>query len=100
MASRTPPAPPFALVSRIAAAFVGGWAFAWGFVIVCLAAGRHAGLSYTDAQTLAWLLAFPLYVATICWSFAARSGVRAWGVLAGGGALLTLAGRWLMTLPA
>jgi hypothetical protein len=89
-----------AVASRILAAVVGGWCCAWGFVMLCLALGRRAGLAYADAQTLAWLLVFPLWVAAICWSFAAASGARVWLALAGGGALMAAAGWWLLRLPA
>ncbi len=89
-----------ALASRVAAALVGGWAFSWGFVVLALALGRRAGLSYEDAQTLAWLLVFPVYVAVLCGSFAAASGLRVWVVLVGGGLAMTGAGWWLMRLAA
>ena len=85
-----------AIASRVLAAIVGGWLFAWGVVMLALALGRRAGLSYTDAQTLAWLLALLAYVAVACWSFAAASGLRVWTVLVGGGALMTAAGWWLL----
>lgn len=85
-----------AIASRVLAALVGGWAFAWGFVMLALALGRRAGLSYADAQTLAWLLVFLLYVATVCWTFSARSAARVWLVLLGGSAAMTGAGWWLL----
>jgi hypothetical protein len=85
-----------AIVSRVLAAIVGGWVFAWGFVVLGIALGRRAGLSYEDAQTLSWLLVFLVYVATACWSFAAASALRVWAVLVGGGAAMTGAGWWLL----
>ena len=88
------------VASRVLAAFGGGWLFAAGFVTLALALGRLAGLSYADAQTLAWLLAFPLFVATICWAVAAASGARVWAVLVGGGLAMTALGTWLVRLPA
>ena len=85
-----------AIASRVLAALGGGWVFAWGFVMLALALGRLAGLSYADAQTLAWLLVFLVFVATICWSFSAESGMRVWAVLVGGGLAMTGAGWWLI----
>ncbi len=82
------------------AALLGGWVFAAGFVVLGLALGRRAGLSFADAQTLAWLLVFLVYVAMICWSVSAPSVARAWAVLAGGGLAMGGAGWWLMRLPA
>lgn len=85
-----------ALLSRVLAAIVGGWLFAWGFVMLGIALGRRAGLPYEDAQTLTWLLVFLVYVGTACWSFVAASAWRVWAVLAGGGAAMTAAGWWLL----
>lgn len=85
-----------AISSRVLAAVAGGWVFAWGFVMLALALGRRAGLSYADAQTLSWLLVFLVYVTTACWSIAAARIVRVWAVLVGGGVSMTLAGWWLM----
>ena len=85
-----------AVASRVLAAVGGGWTFAWGFVVLAIALGRRAGLSYADAQTVSWLLVFLVYVATVCWAFAVASVARAWIVLAGGGLSMTLAGWWLM----
>jgi hypothetical protein len=85
-----------AIVSRLLAAIVGGWVFALGFVMLGLALGRRAGLSYDDAQTLSCLLVFVVYVATVCWSFTPASGARVWGVLVGGGVLMCAAGWWMM----
>jgi hypothetical protein len=88
-----------AIVSRVLAAVAGGWLFAWGFVVLCLALGRRAGLSWADAQTLAWLLVFGVYVTTACWSFCAARAARVWLVLVGGGLLMTGAGWGLMAAP-
>ena len=85
-----------AVVSRVLAAIGGGWLFAWGFAVLALALGCRAGLGFEDAQTLAWLLVFLVYVATACWSVAARRLARVWGVLLAGAALMTGAGWWLM----
>ncbi len=89
-----------AIVSRVGAALGGGWVFAWGFVMLALALGRRAGLSYADAQTLAWLLVFPVYATAVCGSFAASSGARVWAGLVGGGLAMTGAGWWLMRVGA
>lgn len=84
-----------AVASRVLAAIAGGWLFSAGFVVLGLALGRRAGLSFADAQTLAWLLAMPLYVAIVCWAFAARSGARVWAVLVGGGLAMGALGGWI-----
>ncbi len=75
--------------ARVAAGIIGGWAFVWGFVTLGIATLPGAGLSYEDARTLAYLLAFLVYLVVFCWAFAAASVTRVWLVLAGGGAAMT-----------
>lgn len=99
IADRAPPRPwrrRGALASRVLAATAGSWLFAWGFVVLGIALGRRAGLPYEDAQTLARLVVFLVFVATACWAIAASSALRVWAVLAGGGVAMTGAGWWLL----
>lgn len=83
------------VASRVLAALVGSYAFVWGVVAFGIAVGVRA-MPYDEAQTLGYLLAFPVLLVGFCWAFAARSLMRVWSVLVGGGALLTLAA-WLLT---
>ena len=78
------------LLSRIAAALLGGYVFAWGFIALGVAAAFAAGMPFHDAEHLFSLLAFLLYLVTYWWSFAARDPRRVWLVLAGGGALMAV----------
>jgi len=87
---------PGPVVSRIAASVLGGWAFVWGCVTLGIALLLRAGLTYADARTLTYLLAFLVYLAAFCWAFAARSAWRVWGVLLGGGAAMTALAAWLV----
>ena len=89
-----------AVVSRIGAALVGGWAFVWGFATLGIALLLTAGMPYSDARTLVYQLAFIVFLVAFCWAFAARSGLRAWTGLAGGGALMTALGWWLARIDA
>ncbi len=84
------------VVGRVAAGVVGGWFFAWGFVVLGITLLSAAGMGYGDAQMLAFLLAFLLYLTVFLWSFAAASLARVGLVLVGGGALMT-ALAWLMS---
>lgn len=84
------------ITSRIAASLFGGYAFTWGFTVLGIALLLLAGMSYHEAQTLAYLLAFLVFLTAFCWAFAARRVSRVWGVLAGGGAVMTGAA-WLLT---
>lgn len=84
------------VVSRVAAAVVGGYAFVWGFVMLGIVLGLAAGMPYGEARTLVYLLAFLVFLAAFCWAFAARSIAKVWWVLAAGGAAMSGAA-WLMT---
>lgn len=88
-------ASPRHLVSRVAAAVFGGYGFVWGFTVLFITACMAAGATYGDAQVAAYLLAFLVFVAAALWAFATRSVLRAWVVLAGGGAFMT-AIAWLL----
>ena len=77
------------IVLRVGASLLGGYAFVWGFVALGTILGVTAGLTYAEAQTLTYLLAFLLFAATFCWAFSAKSVLRVWAVLAGGGVLMT-----------
>lgn len=83
------------IASRVAASLLGGWAFVWGFTTLGITALVALGMPYMEAQTLLFLLAFLLFLALFCWSFAAASLTRVWAVLAGGAALMTGAA-WLL----
>jgi hypothetical protein len=82
---------PIALVSRGAAAILGGYAFAYaatGLLSFLIPLPRG------EAVTVATLLGFALYVAGGLWAFAASTALRAWVGLAASVAamaLLTLA---------
>ncbi len=70
------------------AAILGGYAFCWGFVALGVAGFYALGMAFHDAEHLSSILAFLIYVAVFLWAFAARSLVRVWVVLLGGGALM------------
>ena len=94
--SASSPISPRLVVSRIAASLLGGYAFVWGFVTLCICLMLLIGMPYGDAQKLAYLLAFLVFLWAFCWAFAAASVVRVWTVLAGGGATMTAAA-WLIS---
>lgn len=84
------------VTSRVAASLLGGYAFTWGFVVLGIALLLQIGMTFHEAETLVYLLAFLVFLTAFCWAFAERRLVRVWGVLAGGGALMTGAA-WLLT---
>jgi hypothetical protein len=79
----------WSLASRIAASLLGGYAFVWGFVTLGITLMMKAGMDYEEAQTLAYLLAFLVFLFCFCWAYVANSVSRVWAVLAGGGAAMT-----------
>lgn len=83
------------IASRVAAGLGGGYAFAWGFTSLVVALSLTAGGDYEEAMTLAYMLAFLVYLCVFLWAFSAASLLRVWVVLAGGGALMTGAALWL-----
>lgn len=81
-----------AALNRTAAALLGGYAFTWGFTTLATAAQmRLLGVDFGEARTLAYLLAFLVFLAAFLWAFGGRRPARIWLVLAGGGGLMTLA---------
>jgi len=80
---------------RIAAGMVGGYAFTWGFIALVIASLFAARLDFHDAETLGTILGFIVFLVVFLWAFAARSVLRVWLVLAGGGALMAGAA-WLV----
>jgi hypothetical protein len=78
-----------AVLPRIGAAVVGGYALAWGFVTLTITGLVASGADYDDAWMLAMMLAFLLYLGAFLWSFTTRSAWVAWLVLLGVGGLMT-----------
>ena len=81
--------PPLLIVSRVAGALLGGYAFVWGFTTLLMALALASGAEYHDAEQLAYLLAFLVFLGALLWAFASQKLWRVWLVLAGGGAVMT-----------
>lgn len=86
------------LGARVAAAVLGGYAFAWGFIAVCASLMFAAGMGFHDAEFLASLLGVLAFLVAFLWAFAARRLWVVWAVLAGGGAVLAAAGSLVQSL--
>jgi hypothetical protein len=89
---------PAQIALRIAAAVLGGYAFCWGFTALAIAGLYALGMALRDAEQLASMLALLLYLVAFLWSFAARSALRVWAVLAGGGASMAVAASLLQSM--
>ncbi len=83
------------VIARLIAALGGGWLFVWGFIALGIMALLAAGMPFRDARSLLHLLAFLLFLFLCCWAFAARSLVRVYAVLVGGGVAMTCAAWWM-----
>jgi hypothetical protein len=83
------------VLSRVCAGIFGSYLFTWGFIALGSAALLAAGLHFHEATDLASMLGFLVFLGAFCFAFIASSLTRVWAVLAGGGALMTLAGWWL-----
>lgn len=81
--------------SRVVASVLGSYAFTWGFIAFVSAGLLRAGFEFHEATELASMLGFLVFLGAFCFAFVAASLVRVWGVLLGGGSLLTVAGWWL-----
>lgn len=87
--------PGLPLIFRVGAALIGGYAFVWGFTSLIVAGTLAVGGDYDEGLTLAYMLAFLVYVAVFLWSFASQHLARVWLSLAGGGAAMTAGAWWL-----
>lgn len=83
------------IASRVGASLLGSYAFTWGFIALLSTSLLTAGLEFHEGTDLAYMLGFLVFLATFCYAFIARSLTLVWVVLAGGGAVMTLAGWWL-----
>lgn len=68
-----------AILSRSAAALLGGYAFSYAATAFL---ARVLPLAPSDAVIVSTLLAFAFYTGAILWAFASRDALRAWGAAA------------------
>jgi len=81
-----------ALLSRVAAAVLGGYAFAWGLVAAATSLCVAAGMGLHDAEFLSSLVGVLAFLGALLWAIAARRLWPVWVVLVAGGAVLAAAG--------
>lgn len=80
------------LASRVAAALLGGYAFAWGLIATATSGLYALGMGFHDAEFLATMLGVLAFLAAFLWTFAVRRVRTAWLLLAGGGGVLAAVG--------
>ncbi|WP_377155526.1 iron uptake protein [Roseateles sp. UC29_93] len=81
--------PPLALLSRIGAAILGGYAFCWGFIAIAHSGLYALGMPFHDAEHLSAILGVLLFLVVFLWTFAARRVGLCWAVLLAGGGVMT-----------
>ncbi len=84
--------------SRVGAAVLGGYAFAWGVVAAITSLLFAVGLEFHDAEFLGAIAGLLAYLVVFLWAIAARRLVVVGVVLLGGGALMTAAGSAVQSL--
>lgn len=94
----TPHSPRLHLAARIAAAVLGGYAFAWGFIAAGTSLMFAGGMGFHDAEFFGSLLGVLSFLVAFLWTFAARRLWVVWVVLLGGGALLAAVGSYVQSL--
>ncbi|KAF1688110.1 iron uptake protein [Pseudoxanthomonas broegbernensis] len=95
--SRTPAlanawSPRLRLAARVAAAILGGYVLAWGFIAAAMALLFKAGMEFHDAEFLSSMLGLLLFLAAFLWTIATRRLAVAWLALPGGGAAMAAIG--------
>lgn len=85
----------WAILSRVGAALLGGYAFTWGFTALGIAGLVTLGVDFHDVEAGMLILAFIIYLCLFLWAFASANLVRVWIVLVGGGLLMS-AVAWLL----
>jgi uncharacterized membrane protein len=83
------------IANRVAASLLGSWAFVWGFSTLGITGLVALGQPYDEARTAVMLVAFLIFLAAFCWTFAAASIGRVWAAL-GGGAIVMTGAAWLL----
>ncbi len=79
------------VASRVAAAVVGGYGFAWGVVALGAVAFFASGMDFHDAEFLAGLIGILAYLCVFLWAVATPRLGRCWLLLLGAGAVMTAA---------
>lgn len=96
----TPNARRLRIASRVGAAVLGGYAFAWGVVAAVTSLLFAAHVEFHDAEFMGALAGLLTYLVAFLWTFAARRIGLVWVVFLGGGALMaataSLVQSWLV----
>lgn len=84
-----------AILSRVLAAVLGGYALIWSIAAFGMTTLVMLGVDFHDAEAGMFMLAFLIYPAVFLWAFAARSQRVVWLTLMLTAPVLLLSAFWL-----
>ncbi|CAN4279390.1 iron uptake protein [Pseudoxanthomonas sp. LjRoot125] len=80
------------VIARVAAAILGGYAFAWGIVATGASLMVAAGMDFHDAEFLGSMIGVLAFLGVFLWAIAARRLRWVWLVTVVGGGVLAATG--------
>lgn len=86
------------VASRVAAAVLGGYVFAWGTVAAVTSLLSATGMEFHDAEFLGAVAGLLAYLMAFLCTVATRRLAMAWLVLLGAGALMTATASFVQSL--
>jgi hypothetical protein len=86
------------VASRVAAAVLGGYVFAWGTVAAVTGLLSATGMEFHDAEFLGAVAGLLAYLVAFLCTVATPRLARAWLVLLGAGALMTATASFVQSL--
>ena len=86
------------VIARVAAAILGGYAFAWGIVATGASLMVAAGMDFHDAEFLGSMIGVLAFLGVFLWAIAARRSRWVWLVTVVGGGVLSATGSFVQSL--
>jgi hypothetical protein len=86
------------VIARVAAAILGGYAFAWGIVATGASLMVAAGMDFHDAEFLGSMIGVLAFLGVFLWAIAARRLRWVWLVTVVGGGVLVATGSFVQSL--
>ena len=86
------------VIARVAAAILGGYAFAWGIVATGASLMVAAGMDFHDAEFLGSMIGVLAFLGVFLWAIAARRLRWVWLVAVVGGGVLAATGSFVQSL--
>ncbi|MDF1641527.1 MULTISPECIES: hypothetical protein [Thalassolituus] len=84
-------------ITPVVAAFLGGYLFTWGLVSLLISGMVYLGGDFHNAETIGFLLAFPIFLFMFFWIFIGQRRWLPYGTAFIGGVSMTAAAYGLQT---